>query len=115
MLKITQEQLDIMGETKLPAFFKTLVEYINKEFPDFQSEQQVDLTTWVTTTYYKAKRYNISSVKNHIKFLNYRCIFGDDFDSNYSFANTILTSDKTPNTKMAELKDAFINDLNREE
>ena len=115
MLKITQEQLEIMEETKLPAFFKTVVEYINKEFPDFQPEQQVDLTTWVTQNYLKAKSYQINTIKGHIKYINYCCLFGDDFDKKYPFANTILTSDKTPNSKMAELKDGFIEELNREE
>lgn len=114
MLKITQEQLDIMGEYKLPAFFQQVVAYINKEFPDFQKERQVDLTSWVTSTYYQAKKYNINTEKGHIKFVNYCCLFGDDFDTKYPFANTILTSDATPNSKMAELKDAFINELNRE-
>lgn len=114
MLKITQEQLDIMGEYKLPAFFKQLVEYINKEFPDFQQKQQVDLTSWVTARYFKAKSYKINTVKNHIKFINYACIFGEDFDEVYPSAKSILSSDETANSKMAALKDAFIEELNRE-
>lgn len=114
MLKISQEQLDIMGEYKLPIFFREVVTYIKKEFPDFQKDRQNDLTTWVTATYYKAKKYKINTAKGHMKFVNYCCLFGDDFDTKYPFANTILTSNATPNSKMAELKDAFINELNRE-
>lgn len=115
MLKITQEQLDIMGETKLPAFFKTIVEYIQDEFPDFHSEHQLDITSWVATIYHKARTYKINTVKNHIKFVNFCCIFGDDFDEIYPFANAILTSNQSPNSKMAALKDGFIDELNREQ
>jgi len=115
MLKISKEQLEIMGEVKLPAFFQTVVKYINKEFPNFKQDQQVDLTSWVSTNYFKAKSYKINTVKNHIKFVNYACIFGSDFDEVYPFTKSILNSNKTENSKMALLKDAFIDELNREQ
>ncbi len=115
MLKITQEQLEIMGETRLPKFFKEIANYVEKEFPEFHIEQRMDLDSWIAFTYHKAKSYKINTVKNHIKFVNYHCIFGDNFDTRYPFAKKILTSTKTANTKMAELKDAFIDELNREE
>lgn len=114
MLTLTQAQLEFMGEVKLPAFFERVVSYIHQEFPDFQQQHQVDLTSWVSTRYFKAKSYKISTEKNHIKFINYACIFGENFDESYPFAKAILTSDITENSKMADLKDAFIEELNRE-
>jgi len=115
MLIITDEQLDIMGEVKLPDFYQYVENYINKEFPDFSKNRKIDLTSWIATTYFQAKKYNINTIKTHIKFVNYCCLFGDDFDTKYPFANTILNSNETANSKMVLLKDAFIDELNREQ
>lgn len=112
MLKITQEQLDMMGAYKLPEFYQQVIDYIKTEFPDFYAEQEDDLTPWVTQNYQKAKSYNIDSIKNHIKYTNYCCIFGQDFDEKYLFAKQILSSGQNTNVKMAELKNAFLQELN---
>ena len=115
MLQITQEQLDVMGSSKLPEFFQYVANYIKAEFPEFYIEKQDTLLQWVSKVYMKAKKYQINTVKNHIKYVNYCCLFGDDFDTKYPFANAILTSEITANSKMAKLKDAFIYELNKED
>ena len=111
-LKISQEQLEILGKSKLPAFFKRANEYVIKEFPEFASQSNGTLNSWIEETYNQAIHYGLKTERDHFKFINYKCIFGNDFMEAYKFAKPIMQSNITPGLKLAKLKDAFMEQLN---
>lgn len=115
MLEIRQEQMDAIGKSRLPIFYEFLETYIRQEFPKKASELDSNLHSWIESTYGQAKKFGMQTKQEHIKYLNYKCIFGDDFVEDNEFASKILNSNQSARVKLAELKQAFLDDLERKQ
>lgn len=111
-LKIRQDQLILLGKTKLPSFFKRAGEYVIKEFPEFANHKKDTLAKWIEDTYNQAVEYGLKTEREHFKFINYKCIFGNDFMEAYDFAEPIMQAEVSPGLKLTRLKDAFMEHLN---
>lgn len=115
MLVIRQEQLEAIGKSRLPEFYAFLIKYMETHFPEKTVELGIDVNEWVESTYEQAKLFGLKTKQEHVKFLNYKCIFGDDFFNNNTFAYEILTSSKSASAKLSDLKQAFMEDLERKQ
>ena len=111
-LKIRQEQLNILSKSMLPPFFKKISEYVINEYPEFALHKKDKLMSWVEETYNQAIEYGLKTERDHYKFVNYKCIFGNDFMEAYDFAAPIMKTSAKPGLKLVRLKDAFMDYLN---
>ncbi|VUD41574.1 hypothetical protein TDB9533_00517 [Thalassocella blandensis] len=115
MLVIRQEQMEAIGKSRLPEFYTLLESYIREEFPQKESELAMPLRQWIEETYAQALLFGIKTKQEHVKYVNYKCIFGDDFVEANEFAHNILTSSASASVKLAELKQAFLEELERKQ
>ena len=111
MLVLRKEQMEMLGKRKLPVFFDFICKYIVTQFPEFSSEKGDSLSVWVEEIYYEAKAFGFNTQREHVKYINYKCILGEDFIDKYEFAETILSSDYSPKLKLSKLKDEFLHVL----
>ncbi len=115
MLVIREDQMEAIGKSRLPEFYAFLENYVSEEFPQKAQDLGLSLRGWVESTYAQAKSFDINTKQEHAKFVNYKCIFGDDFVEVNEFAKEILSSSKSTRAKLAELKQGFLDDLERKQ
>lgn len=110
MLKIRDTQMEILKEPLLERYIDRTETYIKEEFDDFYKQEE-NIRNWIYSCYQQAKSFGMNTEREHIKYLNYKCIFGSDFIQRYEFAEKILQSKKTENSKLSDLKYAFLEHL----
>lgn len=113
MLEVSKEQLDVLGQRRLPAHFEAMRTYLCREFPLIASEKDPELQHWIEEAYYEAKSYGFSTQREHARFINYKCLFGERFVDEYDFVKPILISDMSVGKKLSMLKDGFISELRK--
>lgn len=113
-LVLRREQMAEFGKKQLPKYIDQAESYITREFPEFAQQKKGLLREWIRLCYEQAKSYGMMTTRDHIKYINYICIFGEDFVDEYAFAEEILNSNETAKSKLADLKAAFVDHLNRD-
>ena len=113
MLTISKQQMEALAKRKLPPFFSMAASYTENEFPDYVKALEQPILEWVESTYYEAREYGMESQRDHCKFINYKCIFGDDFLDKYDFARSIMQSTDNSRIKLSKLNVAFKDHFNR--
>lgn len=110
MLKIRESQIDILKSSLIQQYIERTRKYIKEEFNAFY-QTHTDIEGWIYNCYIEAKSFGMATEREHIKYLNYKCIFGERFMDEYDFANDILNSKASANVKLADLKYAFLENL----
>lgn len=113
MLEVRLDQIKKLKASRLPEFYREIMEYVDREFPDVAEAKTDIIYQWVEGSYLEAKSHGMTTKRDHIKYINYKCIFGDSFVEDNEFAREILSSEETASAKLADLKDAFLDRLRR--
>lgn len=113
-LSIRQRQMLEFAKKQMPKFIDEAESYLSDEFPDIYESKKPLQREWLESIYYQAKSYGMITKQDHIKYINYVCIFGEDWLKKYDFCEEILNSSESAKSKLANLKVAFVDHLNRD-
>lgn len=93
MLKIRQEQMDVLAQIPRQEFLRKMLVYMNDHFPD-ECEQigAASLEKFIQEGIAKAEGYGIESLADVAQFLALQGMFGVEFDRQHGWAREILAN-----------------------
>lgn len=104
MLEISNEQFELLGQSKLEHFFVLAEEYIDENFQDWQIKGAAR-RAWIMKTYHEAREFGIVTIRQHFKYINYKCLFGDEFYKTMEGAQSLLNQPINTDRKLTLLKE----------
>ena len=116
MLKIRQEQLDILSKAAENRFEQQLITHINYNFPiEIKNEMPESLRLRIKLHIATARHYAITASQDIIDFSALCILLGDNFHSDLTWARAILTNPANETVRSVKLEEAALNYLNRKQ
>lgn len=114
MLKIRQEQLDMLTQGAENRFEQQLVEHISHNFPlEIRDEIPESLHLRVKLHIATARKYAITTSQDIIDFSALCILLGDNFHIDQAWAKDILTNPANETVRSLKLEEAALDNLDK--